>query len=67
MMKGANLPNYAGGDQLQQGSKQEGETLHEVQSCWVQRVEEDTAHQKTQTLHASDCGKQGAYEKNIYI
>lgn len=67
MMKRANLPNYAGGDQLQQGSKQERETLHEVQSCWVQRVEEDTAHQKTQTLHASNCGKQGTYEKNIYV
>lgn len=63
--RGPNSPNDSGRDQLQQGTEQEGEALHEVQRCWIQGVVEGAAHQETQTLHASNCSKQGTYWNDV--
>lgn len=42
-----NSPNYSSGDEEEDGSEQEGEALHEVQSGWVKGVEDAAADQKT--------------------
>lgn len=58
---GSNSPNYSTGDEEKDGSKDEGEALHEVQCGGVDGVEEAAGHQKTQGLNKANNGKQGTW------
>ena len=52
------LPNDPCGDEEEEGSEQEGESLHDVQGGWVERVKEAAGHQGTQPLHTGHRRKQ---------
>ena len=71
-LRGANiqvvhLPNDSSRDEEEDGAKEEGEALEEVQRCWVDGVEEAASHQRRQTLHTGYRGKQGTWNQKYMV
>lgn len=63
-MRQEDSPNYSSRDEENDGSEEEGESLHEVQCGWVKGVEEATANKETQAFHTGNRRKQDTWEKN---
>lgn len=60
--QGPPLPNQNGRDEEEDSSQEEGEALHEVQSGWVERVEDARGHQHGQAVHTGHRRKESTWE-----
>lgn len=56
------LPNQNGRDEEEASSQEEGEALHEVQSGWVERVEDARGHQHGQAVHTGHRRKESTWK-----
>lgn len=57
------LPNQNGWDEEEGSSQEEGEALHEVQSGWVERVEDARGRQHGQCIHTGHSRKESTCEE----
>ena len=57
------LPDDSSRYEEEDGTEEEGEALEEMQRGWVDGVEEAAGHQRRQTLHTGNRGKQGTWNQ----
>lgn len=60
--QGPPLPNQYGRDEEEASSQEEGEAFHEVQSGWVERVEDTRGHQHGQAVHTGHRRKESTWK-----
>lgn len=60
--QGPRLPDQNGRDEEEASSQEEGEALHEVQSGWVEQVEDAGGRQHGQAIHTGHSRKESTWE-----